>query len=258
MGIRSTKRHANTMATGKNSLDAEGGENHKEVADLEFGIYLADLSISHKLMVRPKSATPEEIDGAEMIEPKSPAKERVKDTTNFGANMPILSRQGFIDLSAIEYLVSPTKGHEYLQKAIAEYGIWKQLGELPRSVLPDNSLPKASQIKSKATDAEVEEAGKEEEKEKAISAMPPPLPTRTNTGLSEKKVEAPVVEKEQFHEVDLKVDPNDKEDSKGPKLEQDQVKNGKLAASIIDAEENSHSRSSSESGKSFMELYKEN
>lgn len=209
-------------------------------------------------MVRPKSTTPEEVEGAEMIEPKSPAKERVKESMSFGANMPILSRQGFIDLSAIEYLVSPTKGHEYLQKAIAEYGIWKQLGELPRAMLPDNSLPKASQIKSKATDAEVKEAGKEEEKEKAISAMPPPLPTRTNTGLSEKKFEAPVVEKEQFHEVDLKVDPKEKEVFEGPKLEQDQVKNGKLAASIADSEEGGHSRNSSESGKSFMELYKEN
>ncbi|CAG8957252.1 hypothetical protein HYFRA_00009454 [Hymenoscyphus fraxineus] len=239
----------------KNSLDAEGGENHKEIADLEFGIYLADLSISHKLMVRAKSATQEEIEGTELVEPKSPASLRVKEHMNFGANMPILSRQGFIDLSAIEYLVSPTKGHEYLQKAIDEYGIWKQLGKLPRSMLPDNSLPKASQIRSKATDAEVKEADKNVGN--PIASMAPALPSRQSTGLSE-NFATPVSEgeKEQFDEVDLKVGP--KSVSEGPRLEEDQVKNGKRAASIADSDDgNSSRKTSSESGKSFMELYKE-
>ncbi|KAG9232617.1 hypothetical protein BJ875DRAFT_466276 [Amylocarpus encephaloides] len=171
----------------KNALASEAGENHKDVADLEFSIYLADLSIPHKLGVRSKSTPPPET----YAELKSPVEARVKNHIKLDANMPMLSRQSFIDLSAIEYLVSPTKAHEYLQKALSEYGVWTDLGELPRNVLPKISLHKASQIKYTAPK-------KDESEDKETGGLT--LPIRLNGGA--KKVQA-LMEKEEFHEVDL-------------------------------------------------------
>jgi len=60
----------------------------------------------------------------------------------FNANMPMISRQGFIDVCAIEYLKDPSSAHEYLRKAVGEYGVWKELVEMPRDVLPEKSIPK--------------------------------------------------------------------------------------------------------------------
>ena len=60
----------------------------------------------------------------------------------FNANMPMISRQGFMDVCAIEYLRDPDSAHEYLRKAVGEYGVWKELGDMPRSVLPEKSIPK--------------------------------------------------------------------------------------------------------------------
>lgn len=118
------------------------------MGDLELGVYFSDLGISHRLTIRPKVYATDE----EATEPKSPIQERIKDSMKFGANMPMISRQGFIDLSAIEYLVDPSKAHEHLGRAVSIYGIWKDLGQMPRSVLPDSSIPKVLQVDEQSKD----------------------------------------------------------------------------------------------------------
>jgi hypothetical protein len=57
--------------------------------------------------------------------------------------MSMLSRQGFIDLSVIEYLRDPEAGYQHLKHGTEALGIWKKLGiTMPRSVLPEASIPK--------------------------------------------------------------------------------------------------------------------
>jgi hypothetical protein len=72
-----------------------------------------------------------------MEEPTSAVEERIKGSMRFGANMPMLSRQGFIDLGAKEYLRDLEVGYMYLGRVIERYGVWSELGSMPRSVLPE-------------------------------------------------------------------------------------------------------------------------
>ena len=147
----------------------EGGEKSLDVADLELGLWFEKLGISHKFATRRKSSVVEDGDDEE-VEPLSAVEERMREGLRFGANMPMLSRQGFIDLAKREYLKDPENGWVGLKRVRKEYGIWNELGEIPRSVLPGV------------------EVGDVEEK--------PPLAPRSNSGDlmkvngGEKKIEA--------------------------------------------------------------------
>lgn len=176
---------------GKNALDSENNENPKDLADIEFGNYLAEMSISHELRARP-----EQDSNAATKEPKKTEENALDDSRAYNPKMPMLTKQGFLDLSAIEYLVNPDKALDYLRNALEEYKIWKELGEMPRIVLPNNSLPKASQIKSKAT--QEENSGCEDLSSMSMSA--PPFPVRTSKDQDGKQVKTT---KDEFHEVDL-------------------------------------------------------
>ncbi|KAL2070956.1 hypothetical protein VTL71DRAFT_13982 [Oculimacula yallundae] len=144
----------------KRALDRAEGEHHKEVADLELSINFTDLSISHTLKFRPREAESSDED------PHSAAEGKIRSSIRFNPNMPMLSRQGFIDVCAIEYLKEPNKGHEYLRKVVKAFGIWEELGDLPREVLPERSIPNPVEIDTKALDVKVsdhESQGKEEQ-----------------------------------------------------------------------------------------------
>ncbi|KAH7354663.1 hypothetical protein BKA65DRAFT_394945, partial [Rhexocercosporidium sp. MPI-PUGE-AT-0058] len=111
----------------KKALDREESEHSKEVADLELSLYFNDLSISHNLSVRvrdPSDSSDEE--------PQSAVEGKIRNSLRFNANMPMISRQGFIDVCAVKYLKDPTKAHGYLGKVVKEYGIWEELGDIPR------------------------------------------------------------------------------------------------------------------------------
>jgi hypothetical protein len=89
--------------------------------------------------------------------PTSAVEERIKESIRFSANMPMLSRQGFIDLSALEYLRDPGAGYKYLRHGVEVLGIWKELGiPMPRSVLPEMSIPKV--LRNELDDVREEEA----------------------------------------------------------------------------------------------------
>jgi hypothetical protein len=123
---------------GKYALESDGGEQSKDVADLELSLYYAHLNISHTLKIRSKFSSPDD----SVKKPTSAVEGRIKESMRISANMPMLSRQGFTDLGAIEYLRDPSKGHEYLKSIIKKYNIWTELGDIPRSALPESSIPK--------------------------------------------------------------------------------------------------------------------
>jgi len=155
------------------TFEKESGEASLDLADLELDLYFSDLDVPHTLTTRQKSSSVaiENTEENEEIEPLSAVEERVRVGMRFGANMPMLSRQGFIDLAKREYLKDLEAGWVCLKRVRQEYGIWNELGDMPRNVLPG-----------------VEVGEKEEER--------PLSPPRSNSGEQvklkggEKKIEA--------------------------------------------------------------------
>ncbi|KAA8564712.1 hypothetical protein MFRU_013g02270 [Monilinia fructicola] len=107
------------------TLFAEGGVLNQEIADLELGIFYKNHEIQHTLAVRHAAHLP----------PPSPsptAGERIRRSISLGANMPMLSRQGFIDVMGMELLRDPDEGHRRLGGVVRDYEVWRELGEVPR------------------------------------------------------------------------------------------------------------------------------
>jgi hypothetical protein len=148
---------------GKQALETGSGDlRRQEIADLELDLYFSDLNISHTLVIRPKISSPYS-PSADDHDPPPPTptsavEERIKESMRFSANMPMLSRQGFIDLSALEYLRDPEAGHRHLKHGVEVLGIWKELGiPMPRSVLPEMSIPKV--LRNELDDVREEKEG---------------------------------------------------------------------------------------------------
>src|SRR4051812_9319772 len=53
-----------------------------------------------------------------------------------GGLMPMLTRRGFIDLTTVEILYEPSPGWIKLNLIARHYNIWRQWGDVPRSMLP--------------------------------------------------------------------------------------------------------------------------
>ncbi|POS82973.1 hypothetical protein EPUL_005984 [Erysiphe pulchra] len=109
------------------------GASNKEVADLELGLYFSERSISHILTTRPIELETNKRKSSLKV---SSSEIKKKKSKNVNQNMPLLSRQGFIDLCASEYLKDPSMAYQYLMNALHELKVWRELGDLPRSVLP--------------------------------------------------------------------------------------------------------------------------
>ncbi|KAM3077428.1 hypothetical protein ACMFMG_006773 [Clarireedia jacksonii] len=117
---------------------SEGGIQNQEIADLELGIYYTSNEIPHVHHVRQKPdlslATDESEDGASRN--SSEAGKRIRRSICLGANMPMLTPQGFADVNAMMLLEKPDEGCKRLRELLRAYGIWKELGEFPRYCLP--------------------------------------------------------------------------------------------------------------------------
>jgi len=50
--------------------------------------------------------------------------------------MPLVSRRGFIDITALETIYDPSLGWGNLNRALQNYGIWREKGPIPREALP--------------------------------------------------------------------------------------------------------------------------
>lgn len=80
---------------------------------------------------------------ASNLPPPSPsptAGERIRRSISLGANMPMLSRQGFIDVMGMEMLQDPDEGHRRLEGVVRDYAIWKPLGDVPRECFLDGKI----------------------------------------------------------------------------------------------------------------------
>ncbi|TQS35764.1 hypothetical protein Golomagni_03805 [Golovinomyces magnicellulatus] len=108
----------------KMAFTKAAGASSKDIADLELGLYFSQHSISHILIARP----------TEPIETKAYSKKL--SNSAISENMPLLSRQGFIDICAHDYLKDPSLAYQYLINVLQELKVWKELGDLPRSTLP--------------------------------------------------------------------------------------------------------------------------
>ncbi|KAJ8061449.1 hypothetical protein OCU04_009267 [Sclerotinia nivalis] len=125
------------------TLHTTGGPQNQEIADLELGIFFKSNEISHTLSVRHASNLP----------PPSPsptAGERIRRSISLGANMPMLSRQGFIDVMGMEMLRDPDEGHKRLSGVVSDYAVWKELGEMPRSCFLERRVEKGGRGKRKS------------------------------------------------------------------------------------------------------------
>ncbi|EKD21029.1 uncharacterized protein L3040_004647 [Drepanopeziza brunnea f. sp. 'multigermtubi'] len=216
-----------SLNTWRTALGKSGGEHDsKEVADLELSLYFTDLAVSHRLHVRTRD--PSELPDVDLdAPPRSAAK--IRSSMRFSANMPMLDRQGFIAVCAIEYLRDPTGAQARLQAAVDAYGIWPELGPVPREILPAEAAPPRDVREGeKEKDGEgesgekeeVEEVVEEEEKEEEatgseMGAGHSPLPPITSLNLKggEKKIEALLkgnAESEEQHKQQEKEEEEDK------------------------------------------------
>jgi hypothetical protein len=163
----------------------------REMADFELGLYFSENNISHILSVRMKTSTTEDSE-----EPTSAVGQRIRQSISFKPNMPMLSRQGFIDLMNIEYHKDLDQAQEYLNQAIKAYGIWNGLGAMPRDVLPEKSKSTASKfVKIKSAGSEPPELKSLESK--SIESKSTELQPSELKSVAEKEIEAEeAVEKE--------------------------------------------------------------
>ncbi|PQE12848.1 Major facilitator superfamily transporter protein [Rutstroemia sp. NJR-2017a BBW] len=126
-------------------LDVQGvpmEENNQEIADLELGIYYTSNEISHVLHVRQKPDLSLATGGSEegAARNSSEAGKRIRRSICLGANMPMLTPQGFADVNAMMLLEKPDEGCKRLRELLRAYGIWKELGEFPRECLPARAI----------------------------------------------------------------------------------------------------------------------
>ncbi|KAK6584731.1 hypothetical protein PZA11_002955 [Diplocarpon coronariae] len=139
----------------KCAMAKASGEHRKNLADLELSLYISNLLIYHTLNVRPDpydpSKSPDEVE-----KPHSAAlgEGPARDSRRFSANMPMISRQCFIDVCAVEYLKDPSKAYGWLRNAVTAYGVWEGLGEMPREVLPETKIPRLLQTELKTENVE--------------------------------------------------------------------------------------------------------
>ncbi|KAI6246921.1 hypothetical protein HI914_05072 [Erysiphe necator] len=130
---------------------AAGGSS-KDVADLELGLYFAEREIPFTLAARPIEL---ETSGGNSPEKPLNSKTKKKNSKDVNKNMPLLSRQGFIDLSASEYLKDPSMAYQYIMNALHELKVWKELGDLPRSVLPIFPMNNQDQDQEEEEDSDI-------------------------------------------------------------------------------------------------------
>ncbi|PBP26276.1 hypothetical protein BUE80_DR002800 [Diplocarpon rosae] len=126
------------------------GEHRKNLADLELSLYISNLLIYHTLNVRTQAGdSSKSPDGVEQPHLADVGEDRARDSRRFSVNMPMISRQCFIDVCAVEYLKDPERAYGWLRNAVTAYGIWEGLGKMPRGVLPETKIPRGLQSETK-------------------------------------------------------------------------------------------------------------
>lgn len=119
------------------------GYNPQDFADYQLRQEYINLSIDHVMAPRPPAAPNTDLRSSfsslrNIIPPSlSQIFDSIPTGTSISGNqMPLLTRRGFIDICATEFLYYPNAGFSYVTKAVRHYGIWRELGDVPRNVIP--------------------------------------------------------------------------------------------------------------------------
>ncbi|KAJ6621005.1 hypothetical protein B0H10DRAFT_1032405 [Mycena sp. CBHHK59/15] len=59
-----------------------------------------------------------------------------------GGMMPLLTRRGLVDITAVEVLCDPGRHYGCQRRVVAQYGLLGEWGEMPRGVLPEVADPR--------------------------------------------------------------------------------------------------------------------
>lgn len=116
------------------------GYNPQDLADYNLREEYINFSIDHVMAPRPPSTPNTDIRDAysslRNIMPPAIFNSIPTGKSISGNQMPLLTRRGFIDSCANELLYYPNAGFSGVAKAARHYGIWRELGDMPRNVMP--------------------------------------------------------------------------------------------------------------------------
>ena len=119
------------------------GYNPQDFADYSLREVYINLSTDHVMAPRPPSAPNTDIRNSfsSLRNMVSPVMSKIMDSIPTGNSisgnqMPLLTRRGFIDIIASDFLYYPNAGFGCLTKAARHYQIWPELGDIPRNVMP--------------------------------------------------------------------------------------------------------------------------
>jgi hypothetical protein len=118
------------------------GYNPQDIADYQLRQEYINFSIDHVMAPRPPSAPNTDIRSSfSSLRNISSSFSKILDSVPTGNSisgnqMPLLTRRGFIDSCANEFLYYPNEGFNCVTKAARHYGIWRELGDIPRNVFP--------------------------------------------------------------------------------------------------------------------------
>ncbi|KAI9651014.1 hypothetical protein NHQ30_001051 [Ciborinia camelliae] len=123
----------------------EGGIQNPEIADLELGIYFKNHEIQHTLAIRQNAhlgggshGSGSGNNGNHGNSPSS-AGERIRRSISLGANMPMLSKLGFVDAMGMQILRDPEDGCRRLREVMSAYGVWMGLDPKSKSHSEDST-----------------------------------------------------------------------------------------------------------------------
>ncbi|KAH6669269.1 hypothetical protein B0J14DRAFT_566027 [Halenospora varia] len=125
-------------------------KNHKDngpytaddIADFELKTTYENFSIQHKLVTRPNPKKSDYMDNLVKSLPFD-AKFAKLMSSSMGQKsfsnglMPMLLLPGFIEITVIETLADPSPGWIRLNRIAQHYNIWREWGDIPRSMMPD-------------------------------------------------------------------------------------------------------------------------
>ncbi|ELR09458.1 hypothetical protein GMDG_04018 [Pseudogymnoascus destructans 20631-21] len=119
------------------------GYNPQDFADYQLRQEYINLSIDHVMAPRPPSAPNTDLRSSfsSLRNIVPPSLSKIFDSVPTGSSisgnqMPLLTRRGFMDSCANEFLYYPNDGFSCVTKAARHYGIWRELGDVPRNVFP--------------------------------------------------------------------------------------------------------------------------
>lgn len=112
------------------------------MADFELKTSYENFSIQHKMQARPNPTTSTYMD--DLIDSMSfnasfasLMKGSIEKKSFSNGMMPMLMLPGFIDITTIETLCDPNPGWIRVNRIAQHYNIWREWGDVPRSMMPD-------------------------------------------------------------------------------------------------------------------------